>query len=429
MTTIELIGNQPAQHDFLEDWEPGEVLYQGGFGSGKTWGAARKFLMLHAHNRCKGLVVAPTYPDISRLCIPELEEALNEWNWPYRTYTYGKGQHKFPHMEILGEMVYLISADDPSLITGFEVGHIWVEEGARIKQNTIDPKRDAITQIRSRLRNKSASILQMLISTTPEGTDTYVQRDFFAEPKENCRAYIGRTSDNKNLPPSYIEDLKATLPAHLLDQYLNGIAANLTQGIAHPTFDENNISESADFQNTVLHVGQDFNVQPMGWVALQEVGSRLHVVDEIFIDDFALVDDAMHAAKAKGWGNYQICFHPDKASKQRSTTGDSEFVTIQNLAREWGWNFYADSSGSNPPINNRVNNLSRLICNGVGERKLLVHPRCKHTIDDLRNTQRKKDGGYNPGTEGKRGHILDGLGYAAWDIAQPQGKPGIAKIA
>ena len=74
---IQLIGNQRAQHDALVDWQPGTILYQAGVGGGKTWAFARKFLMLHAYNGCKGFVTAPTFSDLWRLCVPEMEAALS----------------------------------------------------------------------------------------------------------------------------------------------------------------------------------------------------------------------------------------------------------------------------------------------------------------------------------------------------------------
>ena len=424
---IQLIGNQRAQHDALTDWQPGTILYQAGVGGGKTWAFARKFLMLHALNGCKGFVTAPTFSDLWRLCVPEMEQALKEWGWEYSIHPNGKHTEQFPHMVVCGQVIYLISCEDPRRIAGFEVGHIWIDEASRIKQSKTEPMKDAMTQIRMRLRDSRAKILQILCSTTPEGLETWVQSDFFIDQKEGHRAYIGSTLKNKHLPAQYVQDLTNSLPPQLLEQYLNGIAVNLSTGLAHPTFTDDNISETAERQQLPVHIGMDFNVSPMAWVAGHQIGEQIHIFDELYIDDFALVDDAMVAIKAKGWLDGTVVYHPDKAAKQRSTTGDAEYTVITQLSNEWGINYSGDPYGANPPINNRINNLSRLICNGAGLRNFIVHPRCTHLISDLRNTERR-GAGYYAGTDGKRGHILDGTGYFCWDIIRPQREAGVGRV-
>lgn len=425
---IVIRGNQPGQQAFLDDWAVGWVLYEAGLGAGKTWAAARKFLLLHAHNKCPGLMSAPTIGDLFRFCVPEIRAACAEWNWPCKIFPKGRGEYPFPHFVVWGQIIYLISAEDPSRFAGFEVGHIWVDEGARCKQNHIDPLRDAPTQIRTRLRSKEAKLLQGIVSTTPEGTETWIQDFWTDNPKPNHRRYSGTTEKNNALPQEYINDLKASIPAHLINQYMNGIAASVVEGIAHPTFTLDNVSTRADWSSTTTHIGMDFNVAPLAWVAFQEVGEYIYAVDELFIEDFALVDDGMHAIKDKGWGDGKIVFHPDKASKQRSTTGDAEFTVIVQKAREWGWNWSGTAAGVNPAITSRINNFSRLLCNAVGHRKLLIHPRCVRLIEDLQRTTRKKSGGYEPGPKNKRGHILDAGGYALFDMCSPKARISMATI-
>lgn len=426
-TKIQIKGNQRAQHEFLADTAPGWVLFEAGLGAGKTWAAARKFLMLHAYNKCPGLIVAPTGGDLFRFAVPEIISACNEWGWEFVLNPNGKGDRPYAHFIIWDQVIYLISAEDPKRFAGFEVGHIWVDEGSRCKQNHEDPLRDSPTQIGTRLRHPDAKILQAIISTTPEGTDTWVQDRWHDNPRPNHRSYRGSTLKNKNLPQGYIDDLKSSLPANLLDQYLHGIAADLTVGIAHPTFCQENIKEQ-DWLNTTVHIGMDFNVSPLCWVAGQVIGDSLHIVDELFIEDFALVDDGMEAIKAKGWGDYPVEFHPDKASKQRSTTGDSEWLTIESKANEFGWDWNGYADGVNPPINQRINLFSRMICDALGKRRLTIHPRCERLIEDLKRTTRKKTGGYDPGSKGKRGHILDAASYMVWDTFGPEQNAIIGKL-
>ena len=153
------------------------------------------------------------------------------------------------------------------------------------------------------------------------------------------------------------------------------------------------------------------------------MGGIIKVFDEIVIEDFALVDDAMIILRERAHhskhGSMYI-FHPDKSAKNRSTTGESEFANIERLAASWGLSYSGDAHGANPPVNMRINNLSRQFKNGAGESSILIHPRCTVLRENLKRTKRKSSGEYDPGPDGKWGHILDGLGYGVWDVRRPE---------
>jgi hypothetical protein len=374
-------------------------------------------------------MVGPTYGDIWRFMVPALVSALEEVHWKYKVT-----RNTVPVIEFAGQPVYIISAEHPDRFAGFEVGHIWVDEGARIQTSKEDPLRDAPLQIRSRLRHPKAKRLQLMVSTTPEGMDTWVQRDWFDKPLPNHRAYIGKTRDNTALRPEYLQAQLASLPAELVEQYLDGVAVSYTANRAHPTFRKAVHVESKQFDwlpGLPAHLGADYNVSPMCWIIGQQVGDCFHVLDEVVIPDFGQVDGAMHAAHAKGWStettpdgskrNRVIVLHPDKSAKSRSTVGDPEFVVMTREAKALGWSYQGNANGVNPPITNRINLVSRMLLDATGRTRLFVHPRCVRLIEDLERTGRLANGGYDPGPEGKRGHILDGLGYTLWDLFPQNG--------
>ena len=407
-------GNQPAQRSFMRDLKPGWSGYIGGLGSGKTFAAARKFVALHAYNGCPGLVVAPTYGDLLRFVLPGLTAALAAFGIPFRVE---RGQVLQVHA--LGQPIFAISGEHPERFAGFEVGHIWIDEAARIQASADDPLRDAPTQIRTRLRHPAARVLHGMISTTPEGLDTWVQRDWFDKPAPGYRAYIGSTVLNPALPSSYVEDLKASIPAQLVSQYLEGRAVQFVRDRAHPGFARAIHHQATEWDPRLpLLVGCDFNVQPMAWVLGQLVndGTALHIVDEVYLENHATVENAVHAIHAKGYGYARsIVFHPDRAGKARSTTGDSEHQAITEAARALGWSFSLQGWGGNPPVQARINLVDRLISPAAGPHRLTVHPRCSRLTHELETTGRLKSGQYDPGPKGDRGHILDGLGYLAFD--------------
>jgi hypothetical protein len=441
--------NQVAQEHFLHDRVHKEVLYQGGWGSGKTYGAARKFLELHLYNQCPGLIIAPTYADIFRVCVKELVKACAEWHVYCEVSPRPTSQHPYAHMIIggyLGEdgenvgghVVYLISGDAPDRITGFEVGHCWIDEAARVRTSRKDPRHDTPTQARGRLRHPDAKRIQLILSTTPEGTANWIQRDFFEKKSANRAVYIGSSRKNKFLPEGYVEDHLEDCSEEMIKQYLDGEAVDFATNIAHRGFiDLPEISggnlRSANFHQGITYIGCDFNVSPATAVACQVIRADqelnrgpivgLQIIDELYIEDFATVDAMVREMDAKGWAgknvthnSRRVIFCPDKSAKNRSMTGDTQFEVLMKTALELKWKAEGDVEGRNPAVNDRIHLVSTYILNGKGERRLFVDPRCKRLREELTSTGRKRSGAYDEGPDKDRGHILDALGYTVWHV-------------
>jgi hypothetical protein len=451
---------QAGQRDFLADLAPGSSLYAGGWGSGKTWAGARKLLLLHQRNQCPGLVVGPTYGDVWRILVPALQEAAASVHWPCKIV-----RSEPRHLLIGRYPIWLLSADAPERFAGFEVGHLWGDEAARFPTHD-DPLLDAPTQMRSRLRHPAARTLHALYTTTHEGTHTWIYRDWFSAPKARHRAYHGRTAANTALDPSYLADRLATLPAGLVQQYLEGHAVDFAAHLAHPGFGPaHHLARDLD-PTRPLHIGLDFNVSPLCWVAahtgstgggLRDVGAlngdagtrgggiqspgeatgthggttahqlitpsggtAVHVVDEVVIENHATVEQAVHRAHAQGWGRCPaVHLHLDRSAQNRSTTSDPIAAIVDQTARALGWRTHLHCSGRNPPINARIGVLDALIQPHAGAPRLTVHPRCQRLIRELSSVGRLTSGGYDPGRNGEHGHILDALGYLVWDEARP----------
>jgi hypothetical protein len=421
---ISLAGNQAAQHRFLCDLGPGETTYQGGLGSGKTWAGSRKLLRLHGLNRCPSFAAAPTRGDLWRIVVPALCAALDEWRQPYRLR-----RSQPEHLLVWGQPIHLLSADVPDRFAGFEVGAGWVDEAARIPEDANDPRGDAPTQIRTRLRHPRARVRHLLMTTTPEGTRSWIERDFGTPEARGTmrRRYIGRTAGNKALAADQVERYAAGIPAALRQQYLDGEAVDFAGKRAHPGFvpSLHHRAEEA-VKGLPLHVGMDFNVAPLCWVLGQVIGqgpsARVHVIDELVIEDHATIEKAMHAAHAKGWGQAAaVHLHPDRSANNRSVGGNPLAFQIGQVARDLAWRYALRADGANPPINARIAILDTLIEPAAGAPRLTVHPRCVRLTRELLSVGRLTSGAYDPGRHGQSGHILDALGYLVWDELRPGG--------
>jgi hypothetical protein len=407
-------GNQPGQHAFLADMAPGESLYQGGFGAGKTHAGAIKLLRLHWTNKCDSFAAAPTNGDLWRVVVPKLCETLRRWRQSYEL------RRSDPYcLTVWGLPIWLLSCQNPERFAGFEAGAGWIDEAARTHAHA-EPQRSTPIQARGRIRNPRAAIRHLLLTTTPEGLDTWVEEDFGGEDPRR-RRYFGATRLNTALAADQADEYAAGMPAQLAAQYLEGRAVRFAVDRAHPGFGAGHIVDADPDPAAPLLVGMDWNVSPLCWVACQLRGDCLVVVDEMVIADHAQVDRGVLEAHARGWGRHaQVVIHPDRTGSARSLTGDPSIIVAEQTARQCGWPVSIDGQAqSNPPVVKRVNHLDMLISPALGRPRLQVARRCTRVIDELSTTSRRADGQYDPGKRGDRGHILDSLGYVAWNVIRP----------
>lgn len=419
---LKIFGGYKIQDDFIWDLDPGWILFNSGAGAGKTVGAARKMILMHAYNdQSMSLIIAPTNDDINRLCVPEMRRQC-EFLGIDMSYSGGNNDFKFQHILLFGRPIILISAETPERITGFNISTCWIEEGARIGEHD-DPTRNVWTQVPLRLRCPKAKVFQTFITSTPEGTLTYLYKQFFREKHPNHRLYIAKTTDNPFITPKYIEDLRLRYPPELIDQYINGIPVDYSASRAHPGFFEANCKTidltKSENQGGTWHIGCDFNVNMMSWVLGYQIHGDLYIIDETIIEKDAQVDQMVHECHKKGWANHRkIHLHVDKSSKSSRTTSDSEFKILWKTGRSLQWDMTGSAEGANPEVSSRINVFNSVICNALGQRRFFVDKeKCPTLIKFLYGHPRLPNGNYSKKPIDP--NILDAAGYMVWSLYRP----------
>jgi len=68
---------------------------------------------------------------------------------------------------------------------------------------------------------------------------------------------------------------------------------------------------------------------------------------------------------------------------------------------------------TNPPVVDRINAVNSMLCNNLGERKLLIDPKCKRLRECLiKHTY--KEGTRQPNKDDGYDHLVDSLGYCVY---------------
>ncbi len=168
--------------------------------------------------------------------------------------------------------------------------------------------------------------------------------------------------------------------------------------------------------NRPLHVGVDFNIDPMTAHVYQEVNVGGHVqsyqIDEVHIDSSNTHEIGGEIARRYGKDELQkpldhITFYPDPAGASRSTKAEYG-VTDISILRKMGFHVYAMST--HPAVRDRINMVNGKYCAADGTRSLFLAPECKRSIAAVEK-QSYKEGTSEPDKESGHDHDNDATGY------------------
>jgi phage terminase large subunit len=156
---------------------------------------------------------------------------------------------------------------------------------------------------------------------------------------------------------------------------------------------------------TAIHIGMDFNIDPMSAAIFQLHNNTVNFIDEIVIYS-SNTDELVKEIKTR-YPNRQIIVYPDPASRQRKTSagGRTDLNILQNAG------FTVRVKNAHPQIRDRINAVNSKLKNTNEQRMMFIDPKCKNIIRGLERhlykegtTQPDKDSGFD--------HMNDAIGYA-----------------
>jgi len=380
---------------------------------GKTWAGSRKLLCLHFKNQCPSLAVAPTYGDLFRIVVPAIQGALDEWGITYKTYPNGNAAKKYPFIEVLGNDILLLSGDSPERMVGFEVGAIWSDESARLKSSDI-PMLDVPTLIRGRLRHPKATIKQILYTSTPEGTDCFLYRDFVENKTSERSIYVGSTINNTALPSDYIDSLKSSYSSRLQAAYLHGQFINASANLQFWAFDRKYVSNDAFIapNEGCAFLTTDENVSPIHALYGRYTKDKIWVAGEIYINDNATVQQLISRYTES---DKRLDVYGDASINRRNTVGQRFVDILMNGLKTKGYQTRNKTQIHNPEVFASAERTNKLLEDG----NIRIHPSAKEFIKQLENAQ------YKPGTldtlksGGQDPHGCDAFRMMVWEEFRP----------
>lgn len=400
--TLRLQMTEPQARFFqLRDKYPAFV---GGFGTGKTETLANCAIRdgLESSSALIALY-EPTYDLVRLILAPRMEEKLSSLGIRYK---YNKQENIiYTSSGQCGDFV-LRTLENPARIIGYESYRAHVDEIDTLKK---DQAKLAWQKIIARNRQRPDGIAEpfnrVSAYTTPEGY-RFVYDTWGRNPKPGYVMVQAATYTNPFLPDDYVQTLRDSYPAALIDAYIEGRFTNLTSGSVYPDFDRVlNHSDATLQEGEPTLIGMDFNRLHMSAVIYVMRDGWPVAVDEITDgrDTPQMVELFLERYKRKG---HAVTIFPDASGQNSSSKNASE--SDLSIIKQAGLSVRVNST--NPAIMDRVNAVNGLILNGQGERRLKVNThRCPHLTDGLEQQAFDKNG--MPDKSSGIDHVIDAAGY------------------
>jgi len=270
-----------AQKEFLEiphDHSLDVVLYQGGFGSGKTFsGALLGILLCRKYPGIRGLVGAQTFPVVRDTTLVQYFEHLD--NLGYRKgvhYEYIKTEAKLIFNN-KSEVLFKYFEDDKKL-KSLNLGFVEIEEMSDVPESTFN-------MLLGRLRQAGIPKYRLFGHTNPETTKGWIYKTFVENPKPNYRLIIAPTTQNIFLPDGFVDNLKQTYDPEYFRINVLGEFGDYCKGLITKGFSKNNIKNINYQVDLPLHICCDFNVDPMCWILAHKTDNKVFFFDEVVLEN------------------------------------------------------------------------------------------------------------------------------------------------
>ena len=156
--------------------------------------------------------------------------------------------------------------------------------------------------------------------------------------------------------------------------------------------------------NSILHIGMDFNLDPMSAVVSYIEKDVVNVIDEIQI--WSSNTDEMCQEIHRRYPGKKIFVYPDPASRARKTSagGRTDLSILQNAG------FICKVMNRHMAVRDRINSVNAKLCSASGKRDIYIDPKCKNMLNSIAK-QTYKEGTTLPDKTQGYDHLTDSLGY------------------
>ena len=362
---------------------------------GKTFLCMLELLKFASRNpNGKIFYVSPTYRMSKEIMWKFLKKQIKELNW-------GKYTNESELSVILKNncQISLKGADKSAdNLRGVGLNFLCLDEFADIPQ-------EAWTEVlRATVSDKYANG-HVLFTGTPRGFGNWSYEMFQKGQSEDpeWKSWKYTTLQGGQVEDHEIEQAKRDLDSRSFRQEYEA-SFETYAGVVYYNFDrQQNVRAIQKDQDAVIHVGLDFNIDPMSACLCYIKNDIAYFFDEIVI--YSSNTDELITELLQRYPNRKIIVYPDPAARQRRTSagGRTDLTLLQNSGLS------VKCRGTHALVRDRINSVNSRLSNNNGKRYIYIDPSCKNLINSLMK-QTYKEGTNQPEKNGFD-HMTDAMGY------------------
>ena len=336
---------------------------------------------------------SPSYRQSKSIAWVKLKQVLKDLRWVKRI-----NEAELTITLKNGSRICLRGADNKDSLRGVGIDFLVLDECADIEESAWSEV------LRPTLSDTKGNAL---FCGTPKGMNWF--HDLYQRGQDTTEAewssYQFTTLEGGFVDANEIEQAKRDLDTKTFRQEYQATWETYS-GIIYYGFDmaQNVANVVEPLDNNIIHIGIDFNLDPMSAVVAYIKDGIVNVYDEIQI--WSSNTDELCQEIHRRFPGKKIFVYPDPASKQRKTSagGRTDLSILTNAG------FIPKVMSRHMAIRDRVNSVNAKLCSASGQRGIIIHPKCKNLLNSIAK-QTYKEGTVLPDKTQGFDHMNDALGY------------------
>ena len=358
---------------------------------GKTFVAIHEIAKFASIPNKKIWYVAPSYRQAKAICWGVLKEKM----------IYHKWVKSINHSDLTltlknNSQITLRGSDNESSLRGVGLNFLILDEFQDVNKTAwYEVLRPTLSDTKG----------HALFCGTPKGFGNWSYELYKqAESNKEWKSFQYTTLDGEQVSEDEIEQAKQDLDLRTFQQEYEATFVNYSGMIYYNFSRDKNIIEKYNKNTGVLHIGLDFNVDPMSAVVCIIENDRIFVVDEVQI--YSSNTNEMCDEIKTRYKNKQIVVYPDPSARQRKTSAGG--LTDLAILKNNGFDVRCRSTA--PLVRDRINAVNSKLKNVNGKNSLFIVKFCKNAIKSIER-QIYKEGTHIPDKDSGYDHMNDALGY------------------
>lgn len=381
-----------AQREFLEiphNYSLDVAVYQGGYGSGKTFaGSLLGILLALKFPGIRGLVGAQTYTLVRDTTLQTYFEHLDNFGFTEgKDYDWSSSLQKLTFKN--GSEILFRHFDEPNKLKSLNLGFVEIEEMSDIPYDTF---KMLLGRMRQKVKKSWKDFTYRIFGhTNPETCRGWVYKTFKENKSPNYRLISAPTTQNIYLPKGFCDELKKVYDEQYYNIFVLAQNGEYNNGLVIKDFSDENIKEITYQPEMDLHISCDFNVDPMCWVFAHKTDDKVFYFDEIAMENTTTAKACDEFYRRYPNHKGKIIVNGDASGDNRSCTSEyTNYVIINKKLLQFGYDVEIQIKAFNPPIKNRIMAFNSKVRSANGEVCLFVDKKCEKLLYNIYNLKYKE---------------------------------------